>query len=69
MICATIVVERDSQKAILVGKGGTKIKQIGEAARRDIEKFLGKKIFLDLRVRTLKNWKSDPVALKRLGFG
>jgi len=68
-IKAVIVVEKDSQKAILIGKGGAKIKQIGEAARRRIEQFLGRKVFLELWVKTLKNWKKDPEALKRLGFG
>jgi len=67
-IHATIVVEKDSQKKILIGKGGAKIKQIGEAARRDLEAFLGKKVFLELWVKTLKNWKRDPQALRRLGF-
>lgn len=69
VIRATVVVEKDSQKAILIGKGGAKIKQIGEAARKEIEHFLGKKVFLELWVKTLKYWKKDPQALKRLGFG
>ena len=69
VIKANFVVEKDSQKAILIGKGGAKIKQIGEAARKEIENFLGKKVFLELWVKTLKNWKKDPEALKRLGFG
>ena len=69
VIRAGIVVEKDSQKAILIGKGGTKIKQIGEAARKEIEGFLGRKVFLELWVKTLKYWKRDPEALKRLGFG
>lgn len=68
VILAAIVVEKDSQKAILIGKGGAKIKQIGEAARKEIENFLGHRIFLDLRVKTLQDWKRDPEALKRLGF-
>jgi GTP-binding protein Era len=68
-IKAAIVVEKDSQKAILIGKGGAKIKQIGEEARREIEHFLGKKVYLELWVKTLKHWKRDPEALKRLGFG
>ena len=68
-IKAAIVVEKDSQKAILIGKGGAKIKQIGQEARLEIEKFLGKKVFLELWVKTLKYWKKDPEALKRLGFG
>lgn len=66
---ASIVVEKDSQKAILIGKGGLRIKQIGQEARKEIERFLGKKVFLELRVKTVKNWKKDPEALKRLGFG
>ena len=69
VIKAAIIVEKDSQKAILIGKGGTKIKQIGEQARLEIEKFLDKKVFLELWVKTLRNWKRDPDALKRLGFG
>lgn len=68
VIKAALVVEKDSQKAILIGKSGAKIKQIGQAARQEIEKFLGKKVFLELWVKTLKNWKKDPEALKRLGF-
>lgn len=67
-IKAAIAVEKDSQKAILIGKGGSKIKQIGEEARKEIERFLGKKVFLELWVKTIKNWKKDPAALKRLGF-
>lgn len=68
-IKAVIVVEKDSQKSILIGKGGAKIKQIGFEARREIERFLGRKVFLELWVKTLRNWKKDPQALKRLGFG
>lgn len=67
-ITATLYVERDSQKAILIGKSGAKIKQIGQEARKEIEHFLGKKVFLELWVKTLKNWKKDPASLKRLGF-
>ena len=68
VIKAALVVEKDSQKAILIGKGGAKIKEMGAAARREIEAFLGKKVFLELWVKTLKNWKRDPEALKRLGY-
>lgn len=68
VIQATIIVEKDSQKAILIGRSGAKIKQIGQAARQEIEKFLGKKVFLELWVKTMKNWKKDPEALKQLGF-
>ena len=58
-IHATIVVERDSQKAIVIGKGGEKIKQIGMAARLDIERFLGKKVFLELWCKPIAGWKSN----------
>ncbi len=68
VIKAAVIVEKDSQKAILIGKGGAKIKQIGEDARKEIERFLGKKVFLELWVKTLKNWKKDPSLLKRLGY-
>lgn len=68
VIKAAVIVEKDSQKAILIGKGGAKVKQIGENARREIEHFLHKKVFLELWVKTLKNWKKDPAALKQLGY-
>ncbi|MFH0985571.1 MAG: GTPase Era [Candidatus Omnitrophota bacterium] len=58
-IHATIVIERDSQKAIVIGKGGEKIKQIGMAARLDIERFLGKKVFLELWCKVIPGWKSN----------
>lgn len=66
---AVVYVERDSQKAILIGAKGNKMKEIGTAARIDIEGFLGRKVFLKLWVKTLKNWKHDAESLKRLGFG
>jgi GTP-binding protein Era len=59
-IHATIVIERDSQKAIVIGKGGEKIKQIGTAARLDLERFLGKKVFLELWCKVIPDWKSNP---------
>jgi GTP-binding protein Era len=65
---AAIVVERDSQKGIVIGKGGETLKLIGTRARRDIEALLGTKVFLDLRVKVLKEWQRDPRALDRLGF-
>ncbi len=67
-IQATIVVEKDSQKAIVIGKNGEKIKQIGQAARQDIERFLGKKVFLKLWVKTRLHWKRDQNALRELGY-
>jgi GTP-binding protein Era len=69
VIHATIHVERDSQKAIIIGKGGNLIKEIGKRARADIEKLLGTRVFLDLHVGVEKNWTKDPVQLKRFGYG
>lgn len=66
VIEATIYVERDSQKGILVGEGGQMIKLIGKNARQDIEIFLGKKIFLQLWVKEKKDWKKDNQFLDRL---
>jgi GTPase len=67
-IHATIVVERDSQKPILIGSGGQTLKQIGTMARAQIESLLGTRVYLDLRVKVLKEWQRDPKALNRLGF-
>ncbi len=67
-VYATIVVERDSQKGILIGHGGATLKQIGTMARGQMEPLLGTKIYLDLRVKVLKEWQRDPKALNRLGF-
>jgi len=67
-IQATVFVEKDSQKKIVIGRGGEKMKQIGQAARHDIERFLGKKVFLKLWVKTLQNWKSDEASLRHLGY-
>lgn len=64
----SLVVERDSQKAIMIGKGGSRLKQIGVDARKGIEELLGRKVYLDLHVRTAKDWQSDPKALAKLGF-
>jgi len=65
---AAVIVERESQKGILVGKAGSMIKRIGSAARRDIESFLDKKVFLDLRVKAIPDWKKDSLRLKQLGY-
>lgn len=67
-IHATIHVERDSQKGIIIGKGGSKLKKIGEEARKDIERLLGSKVFLKLFVRVQKNWSRDTRALRRFGY-
>jgi len=65
---AVIYVERDSQKGIVVGKGGRTVKEIGTRARRDIEPLLGNQIFLDLRVKVEKDWSKNPEFIKRLNY-
>ena len=65
---AILYVERDSQKGIVIGKGGARLREVGTAARTQIEKLLGAKIYLDLRVKVAKNWQRDPKQLGRLGF-
>ena len=67
-IDATIHIERQSQKGIVIGQRGRKIKQIGMAAREDIQRFLGTKVFLQLFVRVQKNWSKDTKALRNLGY-
>ena len=67
-IAATLFVERDSQKGIVIGQGGSRLKAIGQAAREAIEKQLEAPIFLETRVKVLKNWRKDRAALKRLGY-
>lgn len=69
VIYAEIHVERETQKGIVVGKGGKMIKQIGQMARSDIESFLDKPIYLDLRVRVADNWKDSPFRLRNFGYG
>ena len=68
VIKATIHIERDSQKKILIGKGGQKLKKIGEVARKEVEALLGTRVFLELWVNVEKNWTQDPRALNRLGY-
>lgn len=65
---AILYVERDSQKGIVIGKGGARLREVGTAARSQIEKLLGTKVYLDLRVKIAKNWQRDPKQLGRLGF-
>lgn len=67
-IHASIHVERDSQKGIVIGKGGRKLKEIGQAARKEIERMVGTKVFLKLFVRVQKNWSKDTKALRRFGY-
>ena len=64
----SLIVERESQKGIVIGKGGETLKTIGSRARQEMELVLGTKVFLDLRVKVLKEWQRDPKALQRLGF-
>jgi GTP-binding protein Era len=65
---AVIYVERDSQKGIIIGQGGQRLKEIGTGARLEMEALLGSKIFLNLRVRVKKNWRQQELALRQLGY-
>jgi GTPase len=67
-IYASLIVERDSQKGILIGHRGSRLVQIGGAARQQIEALLGTPVYLDLRVKVLKEWQRDAKYLNRLGF-
>ncbi len=67
-IAATIFIERESQKGIVIGEGGKMMKTIGSAARKEIEEMGGRKVFLELRVKVQKDWRDDPNALKQLGY-
>ncbi|GAA2063405.1 GTPase Era [Leifsonia soli] len=67
-VYANLFVERDSQKAIVIGKGGSRIRDVGAAARVPIEKLLGRHVFLSIRVKVAKDWQRDPKQLGRLGF-
>jgi GTP-binding protein Era len=67
-IAATIFVERESQKGIVIGEGGKMLKQIGSAARKEIEEMGGRPVFLELRVKVLKDWRNNEEALRRLGY-
>ena len=68
LVQATIVVERNSQKGIIIGKGGKMLKQIGVKARKDIELMLGDKVYLELWVKVQPNWKDRQVDLQALGY-
>ncbi len=65
---ANLFVERETQKAIVIGKGGARLKQVGTRARREIEALLGTPVYLDIRVKVAKDWQKDPKQLRRLGF-
>ena len=67
-IYASMIVERDSQKGIVIGHRGSRLREIGAAARRQIEVLLGTPVYLDLRVKVLKEWQRDAKQLNRLGF-
>ena len=67
-IAATLFVERDSQKGIVIGKGGGTLKKIGIDARQKIEELIGRKVYLQLRVKVRKNWRNDDAALRLFGF-
>jgi GTP-binding protein Era len=67
-IRAVIYVERESQKAIIIGGKGARIKSIGEAARKKTETFLGEKVYLDLWIKVLPNWRKNPGSLSRFGY-
>jgi len=67
-IDAQLYVERDSQKGIVIGSGGERLRDVGTKARRQIEALLGSKVYLDLRVKVAKDWQRDPKQLRRLGF-
>ena len=67
-VYANLIVERDSQKGIIIGKGGARLKEVGAAARAEIERLLGRKVYLALHVKVAKDWQRDPKQLGRLGF-
>jgi GTP-binding protein Era len=67
-IHAQLYVERDSQKGIIIGRGGTRLREVGATARAGIERLLGRKVFLDLHVKVAKDWQRDPKQMGRLGF-
>ncbi|HEY4566829.1 MAG TPA: GTPase Era [Savagea sp.] len=67
-IMANVIVERSSQKGILIGKGGAMMKRVGTEARRDIERLLGSKVYLELWVKVQKDWRNKQVHLRELGF-
>lgn len=67
-IAATIYIERESQKGIVIGKGGRTVKRIGVRSRQSIEAFIDSRVYLDLRVKVLSNWRKNPGKLKLLGY-
>lgn len=67
-IAATIYVARDSQKGIVIGRGGEKLKTVGRQSREDLERFLGKKVFLQLFVKVREDWRNDERSLRKFGY-
>jgi GTPase len=67
-IAATLMVERETHKGIVIGKGGEMLKKIGVTARQEIEEMSGRKVFLELHVKVLENWRNNPILLKQLGY-
>jgi GTP-binding protein Era len=67
-ISAVVLVERDSQKSIVIGKGGSVLKKAGETARAELETLLDKKVFLQMHVKVRAGWQDDPYILKDLGY-
>jgi GTPase len=67
-VYVNLYVERDSQKAIVIGRGGQRLKEVGSRARAHIEALLGSSVYLDLHVKVAKDWQRDPKQLRRLGF-
>ena len=63
-----VYVERESQKSIVIGRGGARLRDVGTRARRQIERLLGTPVYLDLQVKVAKDWQRDPKQLRRLGF-
>ena len=68
VVRATLYVERDSQKGIIIGRGGSRLKEVGSRARAEINELIGRKVHRDLRVKVAKEWQRDPKQLGRLGF-
>jgi len=68
VIDADIIVEKDSQKAIIIGKGGQRLKKIGQLAREELEQLLNKKVYLRLWVKVKEDWRSRPEQLRGLGY-
>ena len=69
LIAASIYVERESQKGMIIGKKGAAIKRIGSEARRDLEQLLGCRVYLDLNVKVKKNWRRDATQIRKFGYG